>query len=61
MEIAEDYLCYLGIEECRVRDYEDTARIEITGEDTDIIIKNKECIVEYFEKLGYKGIVFDST
>lgn len=60
VEMAEDYLYYLGIGECRVRDCEDTARIEITGEDTDIIIKNKECIVEYFEKLGYKGIVFDS-
>jgi uncharacterized protein len=61
VEMAEDYLYYLGIRECRVRDCEDTARIEITGEDTDIIIKNKECIVEYFEKLGYRGIVFDST
>jgi len=57
VEMAEDYLYYMGIREYRVRDGGDTARIEIMSEDMDIIKRNKECIVEYFEKLGYKDFV----
>ena len=38
VEIAEDYLYYPGIGEYRVRDRRDTARIEIMGADTDIIM-----------------------
>ncbi len=59
VEMAEDYLYCLGIKQCRVRDHGDSAYVEFMNEDTDVILKNKECIVKYFKKLGYTDIVLD--
>ncbi|MCD4844168.1 MAG: ATP-dependent sacrificial sulfur transferase LarE [Methanosarcinales archaeon] len=58
VEMAEDYLYCMGIKQCRIRDHVDSAHIEFMNEDMDVIMKNKECIVEYFKKLGYANIVF---
>ena len=58
MEKAEDYLYELGIRQCRVRDHDDTVRIEIIEEDKDIITENRNNIRHYFREIGFKSIIF---
>jgi len=51
VEKAEDYLFDLGVNQCRVRDHEDTARIEVSGDDLHIILKHRDDIVGVFKEL----------
>jgi uncharacterized protein len=51
VETAEDYLFDLGVMQCRVRDHEDTARIEVSGDDLHIILKHRDDIVGVFKEL----------
>jgi uncharacterized protein len=59
VEKAEYYLIDLGIEQCRVRDHNDVARIEVLVEDFEIIMKNKAAVVKYLKELGYDFIALD--
>ncbi len=59
VETAEDYLFDLGVNQCRVRDHEDIARIEVSGDDLHIILKHRDDIVDVFKKLGYTYITLD--
>jgi pyridinium-3,5-biscarboxylic acid mononucleotide sulfurtransferase len=60
VEKAEVFLKTLGFKQVRVRDYKDTARIEI--EDSISIFSNSELkkkIIDKFHKIGYKFITVD--
>lgn len=59
VETAEDYLFDLGVSQCRVRDHEDIARIEVSGDDLHIILKHMDDIVGVFKELGYTYITLD--
>lgn len=59
VEKAEDYLFDIGVNQCRVRDHEDTARIEVSEEDLHIILKHRDDIVSVFKELGYTYITLD--
>ena len=59
VEKAEDYLFDLGVNQCRVRDHEDTARIEVSGDDLHILLKHRDDIVGVFKELGYTYITLD--
>jgi uncharacterized protein len=59
VEMAEDYLFNLGIKQCRVRDHENTARIEVSGNDLHIILKHRDDIVGVLKVLGYTYITLD--
>jgi len=59
VETAEDYLFDIGVKQCRVRDHEDTARIEVSEDDLHIIQKYRDDIVGVFKKLGYTYITLD--
>jgi uncharacterized protein len=61
VEKAESYLYELGVRQCRVRDHDDTVRIEIMEKDKDIIIKNKDWIVNYFKELGFYHVVYGES
>lgn len=58
---AEGFIHSLGVAEVRVRDYGETARLEVSPESF-IIITDKEvrkALVKEFKKLGYKYITLD--
>ncbi len=59
VEKAEDYLFDIGVNQCRVRDHEDTARIEVSSDDFQIILKHRHDIVGVFKELGYTYITLD--
>ncbi len=59
IEKAEDFLISLGVEQVRVRDIEDTARIEVLKKDMPLVLKNRTKIVEKLTKLGYHYITLD--
>jgi uncharacterized protein len=59
VEKAEDYLFDLGINQARVRDHEDTARIEVSADDFHIIMKHSDDIVRVFKELDYTYITLD--
>ncbi len=59
VEKAEDYLFKIGVNQCRVRDHVDTARIEVPGDDLNIILKHRDDIVGIFKELGYTYISLD--
>jgi len=59
VEKAEDYLFDIGVNQCRVRDHEDTARIEVTEDDFQIVLKHRDDIVGVFKELGYIYITLD--
>lgn len=59
VEKAEDYLFDIGVNQCRVRDHEDTARIEVSSDDFQIILKHRDDIVGVFKELGYTYITLD--
>lgn len=58
---AEKYLKTFGINELRIRDHEDTARIEMNPEDFRLFIKDavREKIVAFLKSIGYKNITLD--
>lgn len=58
---AEDALLDLGIEGCRVRHYGDTARIELSPGDLDMVLEKqlREQITEKFRNLGFLHVAVD--
>lgn len=58
---AEDVLISLGFNACRVRKYENTARIEVNPEEIENISdkKNRETIVRKFRKIGFSRVAVD--
>ena len=59
VENAEDYLFDIGVIQCRVRDHENTARIEVSRDDFHIILKHRDDIVGVFKELGYTYVSLD--
>jgi uncharacterized protein len=59
IELAEKFLSKLGFLQIRVRHHDMIARIEVTKEDFNKILKQKEKIVNYFKKLGFTYITMD--
>jgi uncharacterized protein len=59
IESAERYLKRLRVTQVRVRDHYPIARIEVLPYDMEKIVVNRDKIVAYFKKLGYKFITID--
>lgn len=59
VELAEKFLSKLGFHQNRVRHHDTIARIEVTKEDFNKIIKQKEKILNYFKKLGFTYVTMD--
>jgi pyridinium-3,5-biscarboxylic acid mononucleotide sulfurtransferase len=59
--LAEQYLHGLGLRDVRVRHHGSIARIEVPGEDRDIILnkQNAPAIAEAFKRLGFTHIALD--
>jgi uncharacterized protein len=56
---AENILRSLGITDVRVRDYDDTARIEVRKEEIQFILSKSEEINEKISDLGYRYVTLD--
>ncbi len=56
---AEQYIMDMGIKQVRVRDYQETARIEVSEEEFPLLTKNRDRIVKYLRRLGYLFISLD--
>jgi uncharacterized protein len=56
---AERYVMRLRVMQVRVRDHYPIARIEVLPDDMEKIVANRDKIVAYFKKLGYKFITVD--
>ncbi|MBI5740150.1 MAG: ATP-dependent sacrificial sulfur transferase LarE [Nitrospirae bacterium] len=58
---AEQFLKKFGIEDLRVREYPDTARIEVRPRDFGILLNDevREKIVAFLKEIGYKNITLD--
>ncbi len=59
IEGAEDYLKRLPLSQIRVRDHFPLARIEVSLDEFNIILKEQKKLVKYFKKLGYTYIALD--
>ncbi|MCP4215817.1 MAG: ATP-dependent sacrificial sulfur transferase LarE [bacterium] len=59
VEEAETLLFTLGCDQARVRNYGDTARIEVYPDDIENIVKKRETIVFKLKELGFKYISVD--
>ena len=59
VEAAEEFLLSLGIIQLRVRDYGNTARIEVSTDDLSYILKNREVIVKKLKDIGYIYVTLD--
>lgn len=57
-EAAEDFLFSLGLKNFRVRRFRDAAKIEVTSNQIEIIIKNREAILEELKKY-YTDVMLD--
>lgn len=57
-EDAETYLRSLGLRDFRVRTLGDTARLQVTKADLEIVLKYRESILSYLKKL-YSGVTLD--
>ena len=56
---AENILRSIGVTDVRVRDYKDTARIEVCREDLDMVMKNSAQIHKEISDLGYRYVTLD--
>ena len=56
---AEEALRALGFEECRVRDYETLARIEVSADLLDRAVAERQDIVSALTALGYIYVTLD--
>lgn len=56
---AENIVRSMGITDVRVRDYDDTARIEIRKEEIQIILNRSEELNEKISDLGYRYVTLD--
>ncbi len=59
IEKAEDYLYNLGFKQLRVRFHNKIARIEIEKDLFEVLLKQKDRIVEYFKDLGFIYVTLD--
>jgi uncharacterized protein len=61
IEKAENVLINLGIRYCRVRHYNDMAKIEMDPKDFMIIFKDntRNTLIEKFKKIGYRQVTVD--
>lgn len=59
IEASEEYLLSLGISTCRVRHHDSIARIEILPAEFDIIIENRQSVIEKVKKIGFFHIALD--
>lgn len=59
VEIAENFLKSLDLSVCRLRVHGDTARIEVTEDNFEIVIKNKKIITEKFKALDFAYVTLD--
>ena len=59
VENSEQYLTSLCIKGCRVRVYDNLARIEVQKEDFDLLLSNKNKIIEAFKGFGFIYITLD--
>lgn len=57
-EDAETYLHSLGLRDFRVRTLGDTARLQVTKADLEIVLKYRESILSHLKKL-YSGVTLD--
>lgn len=61
IEQAEEFLRSFGIEDVRVRDHGDTARIEVNGTDMDKLMspERRRLVTERLKDLGYRFVSLD--
>lgn len=59
VEQAESYLSNLDLDQLRVRYHNDIARMEVTKNDFQKILKNAKKITQQFKKLGFTYITLD--
>ena len=59
IEIAEDYIKQLNINRVRVRVHNNIARIEVEEKDFQIIMGNREKIVDKIKELGFEFVTLD--
>ena len=59
IEKAEEMLLQLDINNCRVRYENHTARIEVSPSDFDLLLSNREKIIQYFHKIGFTYVSLD--
>jgi uncharacterized protein len=59
VEAAEAFIRNLGIRELRVRHHDDTARIETDVAGMQTLFENREAVVDWLKKLGYKYVAMD--
>ncbi len=59
VERIEKKLFDLGVQQLRLRDFGDTARIEVWPEDMDKIVENREKIIGWLEEEGYERMFLD--
>jgi len=59
VEEAEDFITGFGIEQVRVRHYNELTKIEVPPAKFHIIMENKDQIVNRLKELGFKHITLD--
>ncbi|MDX1799265.1 MAG: ATP-dependent sacrificial sulfur transferase LarE, partial [Candidatus Lokiarchaeia archaeon] len=59
VEKSEEYIQSLGVNQIRVRYYDQMARIEVLKNDFNIILESSNKIVEFMKKIGFKYITLD--
>ncbi len=59
IERVENEIFSLGVKQLRIRDFEDTVRIEVWPEDMDIILENREKIIKSLKDEGYEKVFLD--
>jgi len=59
VEKLEDKIFDLGVRQLRVRDFGETARIEVWPEDMDKILEEREKVLGWFEGEGYEKVFLD--
>lgn len=59
VEMAEDCLFDLGVVQCRVRIHDSIARIEVQPVEFDLLIKNRDHIINRLKELGFTYITLD--
>lgn len=59
IERVEEKIFDLGIDQLRVRDFGDEARIEVWEKDMEKILKNREKVINWLKDEGYERILLD--
>lgn len=59
IEQGESYLYELGVRQSRVRNYNNTARIEVGGNDLKKVIEKRKEIVTKLKKIGFVYVTLD--